>query len=669
MRRSSLGKTLAGLTLALFALEAVSQSKDEALAPIGDNSDEPSGWMRLEVAIFVDTSDETLASELWEIDPELGYPTNRRWLTDYAEIKALMDEWGEEAVNIDTNGAIAIVPAPPPQPDPRLNPDTVPMPEENAEVSEEETEATTEAVKIMSGDGTTLLSASSDEDLQGLSASLDASNGVRDVVTETSSESDGYGEDGYQEDTVHSNVIEQTPIGDAATALVALGIEAAPSLDGDLLTPIDQQSQSSATNQAGDNAEVAVENSGTNSQVAQPQSQDLGQIPLESLLAVNAEETNPDSEAKSDAIAIDALESNIDGLQTPLDAAFADERSNDSSSPENAVLEQTSELYENSESFISEDGIANEAPAETQDDAGNFFAIEGLGEDFNGLVRGVETSTGLSDGGIDTETIDWLSDFETEEPGEGTALDAEPTPPPLPASYQAMPLEMLPTGLKKLEKETGRRPVALLSWLQPIEGVSDAVIVDSWADGNPIPNLQGTVRVSQAANETNGYRLTTDLWANTTAQYLPERLPAIEIPAAPTRVLVIEPEEAAKTEMNEATVEFIDISTGLSTVTPSPRQSDDTGSSDSVEVSIPPLKHAIRLHETRDLREGYVRYIDHPVIQVAAVWRELTYAELHEMGEAQRVRKDIDSLTRALVTEQAKKPSFNAEPQAPSPNQ
>ena len=205
--------------------------------------------------------------------------------------------------------------------------------------------------------------------------------------------------------------------------------------------------------------------------------------------------------------------------------------------------------------------------------------------------------------------------------------------------------------------------------MQPIEGVSDAVIVDSWADENTIPNLQGTVRVSQAANETNGYRLTTDLWANTTAQYLPERLPAIEIPAAPTRVLVIEPGEAAKTEMNEATVEFIDISTGLSTVTPPPSESNENGSSDSVEDPTPPLKHAIRLHETRDLREGYVRYIDHPVIQVAAVWRELTYAELHEMGEAQRVRKDIDSLTRALVTEQAKKPSFNVEQQAPSPNQ
>lgn len=123
MRRSSIARTLTGFTLALLALEAISQSKDDALASISDNSDEPSGWMRLEVAIFVDTADETLASERWEIEPKLGYPTNRRWLTDYAEIKALMDEWGEAAVNVDTNGAIAVVPEPSPKPEPIPNPE------------------------------------------------------------------------------------------------------------------------------------------------------------------------------------------------------------------------------------------------------------------------------------------------------------------------------------------------------------------------------------------------------------------------------------------------------------------------------------------------------------------------------------------------------------------
>jgi hypothetical protein len=109
--------------------------------------------------------------------------------------------------------------------------------------------------------------------------------------------------------------------------------------------------------------------------------------------------------------------------------------------------------------------------------------------------------------------------------------------------------------------------------------------------------------------------------------------------------------------LDEPTVEFIDITTGLNTLRPVPIDTVTTEDEDPVVAALP--KHAIALMDQRDLREGYVRYIDHPVIQVAAVWRELTYAELFELGEAQRVRRDIDSLTRGLInTESApQKPS------------
>jgi hypothetical protein len=99
--------------------------------------------------------------------------------------------------------------------------------------------------------------------------------------------------------------------------------------------------------------------------------------------------------------------------------------------------------------------------------------------------------------------------------------------------------------------------------------------------------------------------------------------------------------------LEEPTVEFIDITTGLNTLRPEPIDTVTTEDEDPVVAALP--KHAIALMDQRDLREGYVRYIDHPVIQVAAVWRELTYAELFELGEAQRVRRDIDSLTRGLI--------------------
>ena len=62
-----------------------------------------------------------------------------------------------------------------------------------------------------------------------------------------------------------------------------------------------------------------------------------------------------------------------------------------------------------------------------------------------------------------------------------------------------------------------------------------------------------------------------------------------------------------------------------------------------------PYRHAIAVSEQRDIREGYVRYIDHPTLQVVATWRELSFKEVYELGESQRIRRDIDNLTRTLT--------------------
>ena len=124
-----------------------------------------------------------------------------------------------------------------------------------------------------------------------------------------------------------------------------------------------------------------------------------------------------------------------------------------------------------------------------------------------------------------------------------------------------------------------------------------------------------------------------NLWANTTARYLPERLPSIAVPTPPTRILLIEPETRNNQTVNGPTVEVVDIA-GLNIVA---APQDINGADPEAFISTS-VKHAVLLNKTRDLREGYVRYIDHPVIQVAAIWRELSYAELYELGEAQRVR-------------------------------
>ena len=78
-------------TLSLLGAQDVrSQSQGTS---IDANLEEPSGWLRFEVAVFVDSSEATLNSETWPIAPLLNYDDNRRWLTEFDETSGLLDEY------------------------------------------------------------------------------------------------------------------------------------------------------------------------------------------------------------------------------------------------------------------------------------------------------------------------------------------------------------------------------------------------------------------------------------------------------------------------------------------------------------------------------------------------------------------------------------------------
>lgn len=588
MPRSSVGKIAASVALLTVSFNSLSQSIDEPLSAIADNSDEPSGWMHIEVAIFVDTSSQALASELWAVEPTLFYPPTKRWLTDYNEIKTLMDQWGEEAVKIDPNGSIVITPDPAPE---------------------------------------STLSIASDAE-QSL---------VGDAV-----------------EPLFDRPVDFEPTIDVTTG-VALVDTAAGSPDSDL-RPADAilPAQSEIPTYASPKEPIGTEDL-TNSAAEMPQ---LGSQPSD-------ESLEDDSAAPTEQIPLENLAplsgnkdiasfspTEIPDLATavtePLNRdQLSDERGADALSDRNASDRLTVPDAEIDEGNIE---IADNDRNEISDESESFFAIDGLGEDFSGLSSGDETTLpGLKDS-AEGEGIDWLSDFETEEPSDSEALTADPTPSPLPASYQLMPYEILKPGLLKLQKDTGRAPVSVLSWLQPISGESDAVVVDKWVQSDRDPHIQGTLQITGPSASSREYRLATNLWTNTSGSYLPQKLPSLALPGPPTRVLLIEPEQGLTQVFEEPKVEFIDITTGLNTLKPEPVEKVTTEDEDPEVAALP--KHAISLVDQRDLREGYVRYIDHPVIQVAAVWRELTYAELFELGEAQRVRRDIDSLTRGLINTQ-----------------
>lgn len=597
MPRSSVGKIAASVALLTVSFNTLSQSIDEPLAAVADNSDEPSGWMHIEVAIFVDTSSTALASELWAVEPSLSYPPNKRWLTDYSEIKTLMDEWGEEAVKIDPNGSIVIAPAPAPVPESIL-------------ISASDTE------QSLVGDAIEPLFNSSSD----FEPTIDATMGVT-LVDDSQESSDSDFQPADTLPSVRSEIAKYASLKDrigaesltnSATAMPQLG------------------SQTSDESLEDDSAERA------------------GQIPLENLTTLSGNEN-------IGSFSPNEIPDPATAVADPMNRRpLSDERGDDALSEIDSSEGLTVPNTEIDEADIE---IADNRQNETSDESENFFAIDGLGEDFSGLSSGDETGLpGLEDS-AEVGGIDWLSDFETEAPPDSEALAGDPTRPPLPASYQLMPYEILKPGLRKLEKDTGRAPVSVLSWLQPISAESDAVVVDKWTQSDREPHLQGTLQINGPSASSREYRLATNLWTNTTGSYLPQKLPPLALPAPPTRVLLIEPEQAITQVLEEPMVEFIDITTGLNTLRPEPIDTVTTEDEDPVVAALP--KHAIALMDQRDLREGYVRYIDHPVIQVAAVWRELTYAELLELGEAQRVRRDIDSLTRGLInTESApQKPS------------
>ena len=595
MPRSSVGKIAASVALLTVSFNTLSQSIDEPLAAIAENSDEPSGWMHIEVAIFVDTSSPALGSELWAVEPSLSYPPNKRWLTDYNEIKTLMDQWGEDAVKIDPDGSIVIAPAPAP----------APAPDPESTLSND-----SDADQSLVGDA--------------FETSFDTSSGPKPTI-------DAKMGTALVDDGVERSERDLQP----ADALLATQSEMPKHA-----SPEHKIGVEDLTDRAAEMPQLASQPLDENPE--DDRAERTGQIPLENLATLSANE------------AITSFSSNeIPDLATaatePLSRdQLSDERDVDALSEINASERLTVPETEVEDEHIE---IADNGRNEISDDSENFFAIDGLGEDFSGLSSGDETTlSGLKDS-ADGDGIDWLSDFETEELSDSEALTADPTPPPLPASYQLMPYELLKPGLRKLDKDTGRAPVAVLSWLQPISVESDAVVVDKWAQSDRDPHIQGTLQIKGPSASSREFRLSTNLWTNTTGSYLPQKLPPLALPAPPTRVLLIEPEQVPTQVLEEPTVEFIDITTGLNTLKPEPVDKVTDSDEDTVVAVLP--RHAIALMDQRDLREGYVRYIDHPVIQVAAVWRELTYAELFELGEAQRVRRDIDSLTRGLITTQS----------------
>lgn len=546
MQKQLTKQALVSLLASLLATAAISQERGAALATVPEYSDETSGWVRIEVAIFADSNAATLNAETWEHAPTLRYPESRRWLMRYDEIKALMDEWGESAVTVNADGSIDVVP----------EPVTEPVIEAAQENSEPLIDAKLEGEFLEATMGDAPLEVSDDAGI-----AVDSILGIDEPETLTGA------------DTSPSTEID--------------GFDLA-----ELVEPIPEDAL-----ELSNNPDVAP-----NGTSAAPISGGT-QVSMEELLTEVDTDSNADSALAEKIIAGDTTVAvSSEGLDDNVDTAAID-----------AVdIFNTGDLTDASTQFGS---MTGGFPDNSSTPGSDIYWLDGYA--------------------IDEETAEDTDTLATEE-----------APPALPTPYQALAVEMLKHGLDKLQLQADRAPVTAVAWLQAPGDKGTPIVLDAWQQASDFPVVQGTLTFARDDEAS----VKVDLWLNTIGDYLPPRFQAIETPSAPKRVLLIETPPTEQEPAQEAELpEFIDLRTGLNTDGSASKVDESDTTIESAGQRSSPYRHAIAISERRDIREGYVRYIDHPALQVIATWRELSFKEVYELGESQRIRRDIDRLTRTLT--------------------
>ena len=541
-------------TLSLLGAQDVrSQSQRTS---IDANLEEPSGWLRFEVAVFVDSSEATLNSETWPIAPLLNYDDNRRWLTEFDETSGLLDEYPTAELVIHPNGSITVV-----------EPEPVVASAENAEPSLEDSAIDNSELVTVEMDDVAAIRGEFDPDPSGIQSRPLTSLSILQEVLQSN-------------DLAAPN--EPANPGSTSAKAASENIEEPPKVDAvpmELLsTPV------------------------PNSPVAMDQ-------------LMTSEADDPIASASNDMASGNDLTMASGGGSV---ADFGEDPS--------ALGQTDTELFD-----------AN-SPSIDESSSDEIFELPGF------------RMGGSLEDDLRSPPIDWLDTLpEVADQANGVDDNDDSSlvkaPPALPTAFEKLSLEMLTQGLESLEKASSQTPAFSAAWVQPNDAEPQALIVDSWLGTSAWPELQGTLRID--IKETP--ELSTNLWLNTSGVYMPDNFNASAPPEPGTRLTIIEaPVQASEPTPPDEAV-FVDMSTGLSI------QAD----SQPAEQAIAPFenrpidwgwRHSIALKESRPLREGYIRYIDHPALQVIGVWREVTWGELYEMGEREKLKREIDTLTRALTT-------------------
>ena len=198
------------------------------------------------------------------------------------------------------------------------------------------------------------------------------------------------------------------------------------------------------------------------------------------------------------------------------------------------------------------------------------------------------------------------------------------SPPPLPTPFvQRAAAEREFRGKAAYMQRMGNyRTLFHQTWLQPMRDENSAlpIVLDRSGDTHDWPRLQGSVKIYLSRY----LHIETDLWLNTTGNYLPGQWAMPAAPLGPPSLLLIEPEPLLLATTGESTDEtdpLADISINLEPVYP--------------------WRHAVRFNEKRRMRSNEVHYLDHPMLGVVVKLTPVAQEELQAIAEADLAAVEI----------------------------
>lgn len=202
------------------------------------------------------------------------------------------------------------------------------------------------------------------------------------------------------------------------------------------------------------------------------------------------------------------------------------------------------------------------------------------------------------------------------------ALNTTPTPfialPQRSAEFYGKAAYMQRTGqYKTLFHET---------WVQPVRDERNALplVIDRSGDTGEWPRLQGSVKL----HISRYLHLETNLWLNTTGDYLPGNWQMPAPPLGPPSLVIEEPEP-------EADDYFISEPPTATPITGDELMADGVIEPQALGSQYP-WRHAVLMQQTRKMRSKEVHYLDHPLLGVVIKLMPLDEEQLQELADAER---------------------------------